>query len=102
MVVTDLPATSFICVRQLRVAAPSRWTVHAPQYPPPQPNLVPVSSATSRRYHSSGISGSPSNCRLELFTLKRIMQHQLTTGTPLRLFLIRVVLKTYTAVNERA
>src|SRR5712664_4075130 len=59
MVVTDFPARSRIGVEQERMASPLRWTVHAPQRPTPQPNLVPVMSSSSRRYHSKGISGSP-------------------------------------------
>jgi hypothetical protein len=35
------------------------WTVHAPQSPMPQPNFDPVNPKTSRKYQSSGISGSP-------------------------------------------
>src|SRR5271156_5742771 len=74
MVVTVLPATSFIAVTQLRIAAPFTWTVHAPHWATPHPYFVPVSSATSRRYHSSGISGSPSNCRVAPLTLRLIIQ----------------------------
>ena len=43
-----------------RTALPSTCTVQAPHSPTPQPNLVPVSASSSRRYHISGISGSPS------------------------------------------
>src|SRR5712671_5316806 len=39
----------------------------------PQPNFVPVSSATSRKYQSSGMSGSPSNVFSCPFTLNRII-----------------------------
>src|SRR4051794_39123864 len=60
MVVMRLPAAADIGVTQLRAASPLRWTVHAPQSPIPQPNFVPVSSMPSRKYHNSGISGSPS------------------------------------------
>src|SRR6204780_3350939 len=61
MVVTDLPFASLIAVTQDRVASPSRWIVHAPHAATPQPNFVPVSPRTSRRYQSTGIVGSPSN-----------------------------------------
>src|SRR5215831_19482833 len=61
MVVTDLPFTSLICVWHDLVASPSRWIVQAPQAATPQPNFVPVSPRTSRRYQSTGIDGSPSN-----------------------------------------
>src|SRR3954447_1694245 len=60
MVVIRFPAAADIGVTQLRAASPLTWTVHAPQSPMPQPNFVPVSSMPSRRYHNSGISGSPS------------------------------------------
>src|ERR1035438_1746318 len=60
MVVMRLPAASRIGVRQLRAASPFRWTVHAPHKPIPQPNFVPVSASSSRRYQSNGMSGSPS------------------------------------------
>src|SRR6202158_5728112 len=39
----------------------------------PQPNFVPVSSATSRKYQSSGISRSPSNVFSCPFTFNRII-----------------------------
>ena len=61
MVVTDLPLASLIAVTQDLPASPSRWMVQAPQAATPQPNLVPVSPSSSRRYQSSGIDGSPSN-----------------------------------------
>src|SRR5271154_1354367 len=61
MVVTDLPFASLIAVTQDRMASPSRCTVQAPQAATPQPNFVPVSPRTSRRYQSTGIDGSPSN-----------------------------------------
>src|ERR1700727_1374837 len=60
MVVTDLPFASLIAVTQDRMASPSRCTVQAPQAATPQPNLVPVSPRTSRKYQSTGIDGSPS------------------------------------------
>src|SRR5690349_16202862 len=44
-----------------RAASPSTWTVQAPHKAIPQPNFVPVSPNSSRRYQSSGIDGSPSN-----------------------------------------
>src|SRR3954468_3383474 len=60
MVVMRLPAADDIGVTQLQPAPTLPWTVHAPHSPIPQPNFVPVSSAPSRKYHNSGISGSPS------------------------------------------
>ena len=68
MVVIFLPATAFTGVTQLRMASPFWWTVHAPQRPMPQPNFVPVSSSSSRKYHRSGMSPSPSNWRDVPFT----------------------------------
>src|SRR5882672_790549 len=73
MVVISAPPTSFMAVVQERMASPFWCTVHAPQSDIPQPNFVPVSPATSRRYHSSGMSGSPSNVLSFPFTLRRII-----------------------------
>src|SRR5258708_37683000 len=84
MVVTALPAASLILVWQLRTAAPSTCTVHAPHMPIPQPYLVPVRSATSRRNHSSGMSGSPSNCRPAPLTLSWIIYGVLLVQVGLR------------------
>jgi len=58
MVVMFFPAACETGVVQERVSAPFTWTLHAPQYPAPHPNLVPVNSSVSRRTHSSGVSGS--------------------------------------------
>src|ERR1700748_75010 len=73
MVVTDLPATALSGVTQERVAAPSMCTVQAPHWATPQPNLVPVSSSSSRTTHNSGVSGSTSTCRVLPLTVKVIM-----------------------------
>src|SRR6266404_4189637 len=73
MVTTSRPAAPLIGVTQLRVAAPSRCTVHAPQSPMPQPYFVPVSRSSSRRYQRSGISGSPSKCRTRPLTVSWII-----------------------------
>ena len=56
-----------------RIAFPSRCTVQAPQRAMPQPNLVPVSPRTSRKYQSNGRSGSPSKERATPFTFSEIM-----------------------------
>ena len=61
MVVTALPATADTGVTQERTACPSTMTVQAPQAAMPQPNLVPVSAASSRSAHSSGFSGGASS-----------------------------------------
>src|SRR5215471_8682158 len=74
IVVMFAPPRSFMAVEQERIAALSLCTVHAPQSDIPQPNLVPVSPATSRRYQSSGMSGSPSKVCSFPFTLKRIIR----------------------------
>src|SRR4029453_18358446 len=73
MVTMSLPTALLINVTQLRVAAPLTCTVQAPQSPMPHPYLVPVSCSRSRRYHNSGISGSPSNARSTPLTLHWIM-----------------------------
>src|SRR3989442_1087231 len=57
MVVTRLPATAATGSTQLRVATPSKWTVHAPHCARPQPNFVPVRPSVSRSTQSSGVSG---------------------------------------------
>src|SRR5438477_3773647 len=75
MVVICNPPTVPICFEHDRTALPSCSTVHAPQSAMPQPNFVPVSPRMSRRYHSSGISGSPSNVCDCPFTLKCTMGH---------------------------
>src|SRR5271170_1170817 len=93
MVVTDLPFTSLIAVTQDRVASPSRCTVQAPQAATPQPNLVPVSPRTSRRYQSTGIVGSPSKdcacpftCRVIIFASLSQLAAALRNDAPRRLF----------------
>src|SRR5262245_31037262 len=56
MVVMSAPATADTGVTHERVATPFTCTVQAPQCAPPQPNLVPFMSRTSRNTQSSGIS----------------------------------------------
>src|SRR3979490_840 len=46
-----------MAVWQERTASPSRWTVHAPHWAIPQPNLVPVRPSVSRSTQRSGVSG---------------------------------------------
>lgn len=60
MVVIGWPATEPTAVTQDRNALPRTCTVQAPHSPAPQPNLAPVSRRSSRRTHSSGLSGSVS------------------------------------------
>ena len=69
MVVMRLPATTEIGVMHERIGLPSRWIVHAPHRPRPQPNLVPVIPSTSRSTQSTGVSGSTSTLRGMPFTL---------------------------------
>src|SRR3989441_4770332 len=57
MVVTRLPPTAATGRTQVRVATPSKWTVHAPHCAMPQPNFVPVRPRVSRSTQSSGVSG---------------------------------------------
>src|SRR5271167_1137522 len=59
-------------VEQERTGSPSRWTVHAPQRPAPQPNFVPVNSSVSRRTQSKGVSGATSTFR-SLPLMRRVM-----------------------------
>ena len=60
MVVTALPATADIGVMHERTAVPSTMHGAVAAQRDPQPNLVPVRPSSSRRYHMSGIDGSPS------------------------------------------
>src|SRR5262245_19605676 len=78
MVTTDLPATSDMGATQERTALPSTWTVQLPHSAAPQPNLVPVRPSSSRKYHRSGIDGSPSYVRSWPLTFK------VATGFPPR------------------
>src|SRR5215470_9556648 len=59
-VITCLLATVDTGVWQERTARPSRWTVHAPHRPAPQPNLVPFRLSTSRITQSNGMSAGTS------------------------------------------
>src|SRR5688572_18521318 len=70
MVVMVLPSAISTVVIHERTATPSKWIVQAPHTPCPQPYLVPVRPATSRRYQSSGVPGSPSKERLSPFTVR--------------------------------
>jgi hypothetical protein len=73
MVVISLPASLLVTVTHERMAVPFWSTVQAPHSAMPHPNLVPVRPKTSRKYHSSGSSGSPSKeCSIP-FTLNRTM-----------------------------
>ena len=58
MVVTFLSPTAEIGVTHDLVATPSIWTLQAPHWAIPQPNLVPVMPRTSRSTQSRGIVGS--------------------------------------------
>src|SRR5271155_5163118 len=93
MVVIDLQLASLTDVTQALTASPSRWIVQAPQAAMPQPNFVPVSPSTSRRYQSTGIDGSPSKDWVCPFTRSVSMFASLSqlvaaqrNNAPLRLF----------------
>src|SRR5579872_1948533 len=73
IVVMSRPSILLICSVQERIALPFSSTVHDPQSPMPHPYLVPVRPRMSRRYHMSGISGSPSKVWDCPLTLKRTM-----------------------------
>src|ERR1041385_280920 len=73
MVVISAPPTLLMLVTHDRIALPSRCTVQVPHSAMPQPNFVPVSPSTSRKYHSSGRSGSPSKERSTPFTFRGII-----------------------------
>src|SRR5438067_183131 len=57
---------------QVRVATPSRCTVHAPHWAMPQPNLVPVRPSVSRSTQRSGVSGATSTVSRLPLTVKEI------------------------------
>src|ERR1700692_1432066 len=69
MVVISAPDTELMGGTQGRRAFAFLWTVQAPHKATPQPNFVPVRPRTSRRYHSSGISGLPLKDRSTPLTL---------------------------------
>src|SRR5271155_1823437 len=73
IVTTSAFSTRRICVTQERTGLPLRCTVQAPHSDIPQPNLVPVSASSSRKYQSSGIVGSSVNERWTPLTFKRII-----------------------------
>src|SRR5262245_12421562 len=56
MVVTGAPAACDTIVWHDRTARPRRCTVHAPHWPIPHPNLVPLRFRTSRMAHNRGMS----------------------------------------------
>src|SRR5205807_6901776 len=60
MVVICLPATAATGSEQERIATPSTWTVQAPHWAMPQPNLVPVMPIVSRSTQRSGVVSSTS------------------------------------------
>ena len=68
MVATAAAPTAETGVKQERTALPSRWTVHAPQSPAPQPNLLPFKSSSSRSTQRSGVSPSTSTVCFAPFT----------------------------------
>src|ERR1700729_4367214 len=73
MVRIFLSAASLTGVMQDRVASPSMITVQAPHNPAPQPNFVPTIPSSSRRAHSSGISGSTSTAIFRPLTRRLII-----------------------------
>jgi hypothetical protein len=72
IVVISAPATALTGTTHERIASPFWCAVQAPQSTAPQPNFVPVRPRISRRYQSTGISGSPANERSTPFTLNSI------------------------------
>src|SRR2546427_10670099 len=70
MVVTRLPATADTGSTQVRVAAPSRCTVHAPHCAMPQPNLVHVRPSVSRSTQRRGVSAATVTVRGRPFKTK--------------------------------
>src|SRR6516225_5447736 len=77
MVVTLAPATEPTGVMQDLVARPSTCTVHAPHWPMPQPNLVPVRPSSSRMTQSSGESSGLRAVTVRPLSLKVVMERAL-------------------------
>src|SRR5208282_6050949 len=73
IVVTSVPAAALIVMTHDLIALPPCRTVHAPHRPTPQPYFAPIRPISSRKYHSSGICGSPPNDLSMPLTLSRIM-----------------------------
>src|SRR5688572_9645111 len=68
MVTTSRPWTAPTAITHERAAWPAMWTVQAPHWATPQPNLVPVSRSSSRSTQSRGVSSSTSTVRDVPFT----------------------------------
>ncbi len=70
MVVTRAAPTAETGRMQERTAAPSRWTVHAPHWAMPQPNLGPRRPMASRKVQRRGVSEATSTVWSAPFTLR--------------------------------
>src|SRR5215510_14138582 len=70
MVVTDFRPTAETCVWQARAGVPSRWMVHAPHSPTPQPYFVPTRPNASRSTHNIGVSDATSTEWVRPLTLR--------------------------------
>jgi hypothetical protein len=70
MVVISAPWTAETGVTHDRVAEPRTWTVHAPHWAAPHPNLVPLRSSSSRSTQSRGMSDGTSTVTALPLTLK--------------------------------
>lgn len=82
MVRISLPAARVAGVLHERIGAESMSTVHAPHWPIPHPNLVPVSFSVSRSTQSSGVSfGTDTSCVVP-FTFS--LMKQILVSCPLR------------------
>ena len=73
MVVIFLPSAAATGTMQDRVAAPSRWTVHAPHCAMPHPYFVPVRPACSLIAQSKGVLGSTFTSVVLPLIVKRAM-----------------------------
>lgn len=58
--VTKRPATSLSAVWHEKALSPSKWIMHAPHKPAPQPKRVPESFKYSRSTQRSGVSSGAS------------------------------------------
>src|SRR6185436_19447225 len=85
IVVTFLAPTAETGVIHERVACPSIWTVQAPHWAMPQPNLVPFRPSASRSTHKSGIrSGTSTASVLPLTFSEYFIVHCLRVPWPRR------------------
>src|ERR1700738_2850280 len=83
MVVTGLSPIALTGNTHERTARPSRWTVQAPHWATPHPNLVPVRPTISRNTHNSGMSAGTSTERRSPLTFNTYMSDSGRLAAPI-------------------